>query len=230
MFVRVRQSAGRLQLSIVETRRADGRVRHEHLASLGSIPLPLTPAGRIAFWAKLHERLARLSNRLDAAAQGKILAAVHARVPMPTPDDQRAVQLENARTEAKQWEDLRDIAAERAKGHTELIAQAEQARAASETAAAATAAQSADAQERVARLERGEDVPGGLGKPMSAKDIVAALGWTASDVRNAVNLHEICELGGEAGFEEVLAEIHKRHRAAEKAAVRAVLKWRRGSE
>jgi hypothetical protein len=40
MFTRFRQAGHRLQVSLVETRRADGRVRHEHVASLGSIRDP----------------------------------------------------------------------------------------------------------------------------------------------------------------------------------------------
>jgi hypothetical protein len=40
MFVRFRGSPNRLQISIVETRRLNGRVRHEHIASLGSIERP----------------------------------------------------------------------------------------------------------------------------------------------------------------------------------------------
>ena len=54
----------RLQLSLIETRRCDGKVRHEHIASLGS-----SVAERIAFWTRLHERLAKLANRVDAATQ-----------------------------------------------------------------------------------------------------------------------------------------------------------------
>lgn len=37
MFVRFRQTRKRLQASIIETRRADGKVRHEHIAGLGSV-------------------------------------------------------------------------------------------------------------------------------------------------------------------------------------------------
>ena len=91
MFVRFRDLAYRLQLSLVETRRLDGKVRHEHVASLGSIETPPTIADRIAFWSRLHERLGRLSNRIDGEMQGKVLGAVHARVPMITPDEQRAL-------------------------------------------------------------------------------------------------------------------------------------------
>jgi len=42
---------------------------------------------------------AKLSNRVDVETQGKVLRAVHARIPMPTVDEQRAVQLENERGE-----------------------------------------------------------------------------------------------------------------------------------
>jgi len=68
MFVRFRQNTYRLQVSLVKTRRADGKVRHEHIASLGSIVMPMTVAGRIAFWRSLHERLARLSNLLTSSS------------------------------------------------------------------------------------------------------------------------------------------------------------------
>jgi hypothetical protein len=74
MFVRFRQTKHRLQLSLVETRRIDGRVLHEHIASLGSIENPPTVRARTAFWQRLHERLAKLSNRIDPATQGRIRA------------------------------------------------------------------------------------------------------------------------------------------------------------
>lgn len=73
MFVRFRQTRSRLQVSLVETRRKNGTVRHEHLVSLGSIPVSPAIADRIAFWARLHERLAKLSNRVRSEALGKIL-------------------------------------------------------------------------------------------------------------------------------------------------------------
>src|ERR1700730_633111 len=73
MFVRFRQTPSRLKVSLVETRRIDGKVRHDHVASLGSIAKPMTIADRVAFWSALHARLAKLSNRIDAEAHGKIL-------------------------------------------------------------------------------------------------------------------------------------------------------------
>ena len=46
MFVRFRQTAYRLQVSLVETRRAEGKVKHEHVASLGSIKKSVRPTFR----------------------------------------------------------------------------------------------------------------------------------------------------------------------------------------
>jgi hypothetical protein len=90
MFVHFRETPYGLAMSLVESRRENGKVRHEHLASLGSIETPLSVAARIEFWRRLHERLDQLSNRLDAETRGKVMDAVHVRIPMVTPDDQRA--------------------------------------------------------------------------------------------------------------------------------------------
>jgi hypothetical protein len=87
MFVRFRRSAKHLALSLVETRRVDGKVVHEHIASLGSVETPPAIHQRIAFWRRLHERLAKLDNRIDPATQGKLLGDIHSRVPMVTPDE-----------------------------------------------------------------------------------------------------------------------------------------------
>src|SRR5262249_60471871 len=75
-----------LEVSLVENRRENGRICHEHVASLGSIETPPSVTARIEFWRGLHERLAQLSNRLDAETRGKVMVAVHARVPMVTPE------------------------------------------------------------------------------------------------------------------------------------------------
>jgi hypothetical protein len=84
MFARFRQTDHRLQVSLVETRRIDGKVRHEHVASFGSVEVPPSVEDRITFWQRLHERLAKLSNRVDVTAQAKILGDIHARIPMVT--------------------------------------------------------------------------------------------------------------------------------------------------
>jgi hypothetical protein len=89
MFVHFRETPYGLAMSLVEKRRENGKVRHEHVVSLGSIETPPSVAARIEFWRELHERLAEFSNRLDAETRGKVMGALHARVPMVTPDEQR---------------------------------------------------------------------------------------------------------------------------------------------
>jgi hypothetical protein len=63
MFVRFRQTLSSLQVSLVENRRIDGKVRHEHVAGLGSIPEPMTTADRVAFWSALYQRPSRESQK-----------------------------------------------------------------------------------------------------------------------------------------------------------------------
>jgi hypothetical protein len=87
MFVRFRERHGRLLVSLAATRRIDGRPRQEHIADLGSIDIEPSAEARIAFWRRLHERLGRLSNRVDAASLGPILGAVNARIPMVGVDE-----------------------------------------------------------------------------------------------------------------------------------------------
>src|SRR5690242_13132208 len=99
MFVRYRETKRKLQASLIETRRADGKVQHEHIASLGSIVREPSVHARVEFWARLHGRLARLSNRLSAEERDKVLASIHARVPMPSIDERKAAQLENAKAQ-----------------------------------------------------------------------------------------------------------------------------------
>lgn len=91
MFVRFRETPYGLQVSLIQTRREGGKVRHEHIAGLGAITVPTSAADRIAFWRRLHDRLSALSNRI-VDEQSKILDAVDERIPMPTPDELRDVE------------------------------------------------------------------------------------------------------------------------------------------
>jgi hypothetical protein len=93
MFVRFRvtknfrETKTRLRVSLVETRRIEGRVRHVHIASLGSVPMPPEVDDRLAFWQRFHGRLAGLAKRVDGQKQAKVLGEVHARIPMVVPDE-----------------------------------------------------------------------------------------------------------------------------------------------
>jgi hypothetical protein len=50
MLVHFRETPYGLAMSLVETHRENGKVRHEHAASLGSIETPPSVAARIEFW------------------------------------------------------------------------------------------------------------------------------------------------------------------------------------
>jgi hypothetical protein len=58
--------------------------------------MPPSVEDRIAFWQRLHDRLAKLSNRLDATGQANVPADINAHIPMVTLDEQRALRLRNA--------------------------------------------------------------------------------------------------------------------------------------
>jgi hypothetical protein len=191
MFVRFRQTPSRLQVSVVEGRRVGGKVRHEQIASLGSILVPATIADRVAFWNRLHQRLAKLSNRIGADEQGKILGAIHVRIPMVTIDELRTLQRENSEADEKFWAGLQGMNAELAEGHKEVAAKSARLAGDAEAGAAYAAAKASVAKDRIERLAKGEDVSGGLGKPMTRKALLKAAGITESQARHAERVHSL---------------------------------------
>lgn len=110
MFVRFRERNDRLLVSLVETHRRNGKVRQEHVADLGSIEHEPTIEARMTFWRQLHERLNRLSNRVDPAKVGHILGAVHARVPMATADELPTARAARIERNLKFWRGHREFA------------------------------------------------------------------------------------------------------------------------
>ena len=118
---------------------------------------------------RLHQRLAELANRIGAEEQGKILGSVHARIPMVTIDEQRALQRENAEAVEKFWAGLQSMSAEMATGQRGLAALASQKAADSEAMAKDAAEKATAAKDRLDGLAKGEDVAGGLGKRKISK-------------------------------------------------------------
>ena len=152
-----RQILRRLQASLIETRRQDGKVHHEHVVGLGSVPLDCCSiADRIAFWAKLHQRLAALGNRLDAAQRDAALTAIDARIRMPTLDELQAVQLERARADAHFWERLATMQAGDIEGRKKLLVSTQHAIAEGEPLMVDTAVRAQEAKDRLAKVEKGE--------------------------------------------------------------------------
>ena len=186
MYVRFRLQGNRLQASLVQSRRAAGKVHAEHIGALGSVDADVSVRSRLAFWAKLPQRLAALGNRLGADEHPKIYAALHSRIPMVTPDEQRAVQEESFKDDERFWDALHGLNAshiEGLKGHIAL-ASSQIAEMAPEAAKAAEQAEAA--RSKLEKLKRGEDVAGGLGKQqLSIVAMLKAAGWAPRDFRRA---------------------------------------------
>ena len=125
MFVRFRQQGGRLQASLMRSWRVSGKMHSEHIGSLGTVDAEVSISERLAFWTKLPARLARLGNRVGPEEHAKIYGALHARIPMVTPAEQRAIQEENAKGDERFWDTLRDLNASSIEGRKALIAEAE---------------------------------------------------------------------------------------------------------
>jgi hypothetical protein len=226
MFVRFRQTESRLQVSLIETRRLAGKVQHEHIAGLGSISTAPSTADRIAFWERLHAKLTKLSNRIDAETHGKVLGAIHARIPMVTADEQQALQIENAEADELLWSRLHDMHAGTVEDHKGLAATVANAIATRTSAMTEAANNAAAAKQRVERLRKGESLPGGLGQPLNLWERLRAGGWTEAELQHCVDLASL----GEGGAKEVSAEMSRRQLSFEKIALRAVRKRRRSDD
>lgn len=119
-----------------------------------------------------HARVAPCRPRdASRSALGKIFGDVHARVAMVTPDEQRALQLENAKVDAEQGSVIRYLNASNVADKQVLAAKVEAQIAADKEAVAKAGDSTKVAQGRVEAIERGETVEGGLGK---ATDLVEA--------------------------------------------------------
>jgi hypothetical protein len=148
---------------------------------------------RLAFWAKLPGRLARLANRVGVDEHGKIYGALHARIPMVTAEEQCAVQEENAKGDERFWEAMRDLNASHIEGHKAHIALAE-AKIAEMAPEVAKAAEKVEvARSRLEKLKRGESVAGGLGKKLDVVAVMKAAGWTPSMMGRARLLASLTE-------------------------------------
>ncbi len=165
MFVRWRQRpSGRLSARLVENQRADDRVLQQHIAELGAIagealaqPHEIAGIkGRRAFWATANATLARLSNRIDVAADGAARAALHARVPMVTPDELALLALDEAEHDAALWQHQSDGAHDIVAARQRLIEAAQRALADDQAIAAADDVRAAAAKARLERARAGE--------------------------------------------------------------------------
>jgi hypothetical protein len=73
----------------------------------------------------------------------------------------------------------------------------------------------------VAKIAKGEDVPGLLRKQMTREHMMKMLGLTKADVEHMIRVSAIADAGA---WDEILAEMNKRREKLDKAVVRAVAK------
>jgi hypothetical protein len=121
--------------------------------------------------------------------------------------------------------ELRELHQSTADEHKELLSGIQKKIEAAEAAAKNAGERADEVKDKARRLRQGEAVAGGT-KRLTEKDILCAFrdaGMTDRDIERCRMVYAIGELGG---FEELLTEVHKRHRQAEFAAVRAVLRRR----
>ncbi len=133
----------RLQVSIVENRRVDGKVRQEHVADLGSVDGYMLPEfwvgidpsiivkirsanwdqrsvlARSTFWETAKPRLDRLANRLDPKA---IRMAVHARIPWPKQQEREVAE---AQADFRLWQSLNEQTTKMIEGYERVIERAQ---------------------------------------------------------------------------------------------------------
>jgi hypothetical protein len=98
---------------------------------------------------------------------------------------------------------------EQVEDHKQLVATAQRAVTEAEARKADAAAKIATAKDRIERIKRGEDVDGGLGKPLAQKDVFRILreaGWTMSTLRHMKLFNVAADF---VGLETVLVEMLK---------------------
>jgi hypothetical protein len=145
------------------------------------------------------------------------------------------LKLENTRAEARVFETMADFHGAAAAEHKVVATTANAEIDKNGAAAAMGAGRAAEARERIAKIEAGEDVPGGLGRPLSNAEMIAILkaaGLTDADIRNIRFQHDlITAIGasfGEATVDKVLtAQTEIAVKAAIEAPAHAVRKFNR---
>jgi hypothetical protein len=212
MHIRSRLHHRRLQISLIDTRRNDGEVRQEHVASLGSVPPDPGVQDRLAFWTKVHPRLARLDNRLDPATRGRIMGELHELVPMVPLDAAVADKVNIAAGNVRQSAAMRDMFQETVDAKKAMVAKLERDIAEGEAHVAEMAAIVERDQDKLRRLEAGEDVPVLAISYAAVRAMLKRAGWTRSDINRAERMAEL----DKAGFEEYLAERRRRPPSDEK--------------
>jgi hypothetical protein len=190
--------------------------------------MPQTVEARLVFWQRLHARLAKLSNRVDATTHGKLLTDIHGRIPMVTLDEQRGVQLHNAESDEQLWTTMRSLSENNLAGLELLADETERDMAEVKPLIKNADAKAATARDRVARIKNGDAVSGGLGKPRTREDVIAMLGMSKREVSRALALAELCET--KFALKEVTNEITRASHRSRDATIFRLLRKKRAQD
>jgi hypothetical protein len=191
----------------------------------------MTVAGRVEFYRRTSERFKSLGNRIGAEDKKKIVAALRARIPPVTDDEIRTVQRENAEADEKFWSGLQGMNAEMAEGHKELAAKSARIAADAEAGAVHAGAKAAAAKDRIERLAKGEDVKGGLGKPMTREDyekILTGAGWSRDDINFSVALAGLADGAEFENYGKLMSEFRERREKSDRWKVLRKVRAMRG--
>ena len=154
---------------------------------------------------------------MSGDTQKKVVADIHARIPMPMAEEQRALQLENAEEDARLWDQLHDFFKENGEAKAALAARLQREAEDIAKEAEAAAASATKAHERIAKLKAGESVPGGFTRAMTWDDAKAFMeagpdGWKKADFDRARNFAALGELLGEENFSLLLSRLSAEER------------------
>jgi hypothetical protein len=142
---------------------------------------------------------------------------------MVTPDEQRAIQEENAENDERFWEAMRDMGTASVEEHKALIKRVETTIAEHAPKAAEAGERAQAAKHRLERIRRGESVPGGLGKPFDPERALKTAGFTERNLRRWELLASLTEAEMKQANAKTCAEvIDAADRAAEREARRII--------
>jgi hypothetical protein len=133
-----------------------------------------TPTEWIAFLTRIPQRLGELSNSVSATERKEVFSEIRARIPEPTPEDQPAVRIAQARADVQGWQSMVEIEANNISDYKVDLASVQDAIRQHERTLDGYRAQVSAAEDRLAPMERGESVEAMASPtPLTATDLAA---------------------------------------------------------
>ena len=94
----------RLHVTLVRSRYVEGKKHQQHVAHLGSVELPMTVEGRLAFWERTHQRfIERVDKPLAPEELQEIFVAMERRIPLPKISEMDGIREVGGEVQLKLW-------------------------------------------------------------------------------------------------------------------------------